>query len=192
MTDDPAGRCPWAASSPSMLAYHDEEWGRPCHDERTLLELLNLEGAQAGLSWSTILAKRDGYRRAFDGFDPERVAAYGAARVAELLGDPGIVRNRSKVLAVIGNAAAYSELVATEGSLDRYLWDWVGGVPEVHHPLAPSEVPASSALSERVSRDLKRRGFRFVGPTIVQAWLQATGVVDDHLDGCPAKPSPAA
>jgi DNA-3-methyladenine glycosylase I len=170
-----------------MRAYHDEEWGRPCHDDRRLFEMLILEGAQAGLSWSTILSKRAAYRRAFDDFDPERVARYDEKKVAALLADPGIVRNRLKVRATVTNAAAYLTLRGSHGSLDDYLWAWVDGVPVVNHPRRPAEVPATTGLSDGLSRDLKRRGFTFVGGTIIYSWLQATGVVDDHLEGCPAK-----
>lgn len=187
----PDGTCPWAGASGTMRTYHDEEWGRPCHDDRQLFELLILEGAQAGLSWSTVLGKREGYRAAFDGFDARLVARYGEADVGRLLADPGIVRNRLKVRAAVANAAATLELRRSHGSLDAYLWGWVGGRPVTNRPARPGEVPANTELSDRVGKDLARRGFRFVGSTIVYSWLQATGVVDDHLVGCPAKPAPS-
>ncbi len=191
----PSGsRCGWAESSPEMRRYHDEEWGVPSRDDRHLFELLLLEGAQAGLSWSTVLARRDGYRRAFDGFDPVRVAAYDADRVSALLADPGIVRNRLKVASAVTNARAFLAVQEEQGSFADYLWGWVGGVPVVNYPTDQAEVPPHTELSDRLSKDLKRRGFTFVGSTIVYALLQSAGAVDDHLIGCPAKRSsrPAA
>jgi DNA-3-methyladenine glycosylase I len=173
-----------------MRAYHDEEWGVPSRDDRHLFEMLILEGAQAGLSWSTILAKRANYRRAFDDFDPARVAGYDEARVAALLLDPGIVRNRLKVRATVTNARAFLATCEAEGSFAEYLWAWVDGGPVVNRPRAMADVPARTELSDRISKDLKRRGFTFVGTTIVYAFLQAVGVVDDHLISCPAKPPP--
>ncbi len=173
-----------------MSEYHDLEWGVPSHDDRHLFEMLILEGAQAGLSWSTILAKRDRYRAVYAGFDPARVARFGAERQAELLADAGIVRNRLKVAASVTNAAAFLAVQDHYGSFDRYLWDQVGGTPVVNQPEHPLQVPARSDVSDRLSRDLKRRGFRFVGTTIVYAFLQAVGAVDDHLVGCPAKRPP--
>ena len=174
-------RCEWAAgSAEAMLAYHDEEWGVPSHDERHLFELLTLEGAQAGLSWSTILNKRDGYRRAFAGFDAKKVARFGAADVERLLADPGIVRNRLKVESTIANAAALLEL----GGFDAYLWEFVGGEPIVGRRRTLAEIPAETELSRTLSRDLKRRGFRFVGPTVCYAFMQAVGLVNDHTTDC--------
>ena len=170
-----------------MAAYHDHEWGVPSHADVHLFEMLTLEGAQAGLSWSTILAKRDNYRRAFAGFDPDRVAAFGEAEVARLLEDAGIVRNRLKIRATVGNARAVLAVREQRGSFAAYLWDWVGGTPVVHRPTSPADVPPRDELSDRISKDLKRRGCSFVGSTIVYAFLQAVGVVDDHLVGCPAK-----
>jgi DNA-3-methyladenine glycosylase I len=163
-----------------MLAYHDDEWGVPSHDERHLFELLTLEGAQAGLSWSTILNKRDGYRRAFAGFDAKKVARFGLKDVERLLADPGIVRNRLKVESTIANAAAILEL----GSLDTYLWDFVGGAPLVGRRKRLADLPAETDLSRALSRDLKRRGFRFVGPTVCYAFMQAVGLVNDHTTDC--------
>ncbi|HEV2286650.1 MAG TPA: DNA-3-methyladenine glycosylase I [Steroidobacteraceae bacterium] len=177
-------RCRWAhGSDPDMQRYHDEEWGRPVHEDRRLFEMLILEGAQAGLSWATILHKRAGYRRAFARFDPRRVARFDARRRATLLRDPGIVRNRLKIAATVGNARAFLAVQREFGSFDRYLWAFVGGRPVVSRRKG-GRLPARSALSDRVSKDLARRGFRFVGTTIVYAYLQAVGVVDDHARGC--------
>jgi len=178
-----------------MRRYHDDEWGVPSHDDRHLFEMLLLEGAQAGLSWSTVLNRRDGYRKAFDGFDPRRVAAFDADRLAALLSDPGIVRNRLKVASTVTNARAFLAVQEEQGSFADYLWGWVGGVPVVNFPTTQAEVPPHTELSDRLSKDLKRRGFTFVGSTIVYALLQSAGVIDDHLVGCPAKrssPRPAA
>jgi DNA-3-methyladenine glycosylase I len=181
------GTCPWALSSDAMLSYHDDEWGVPSHNDRHHFEMLILEGAQAGLSWSTILRKRESYRSAFDEFDPERVARYDDGKRASLLEDPGIVRNRLKVSAATTNARAFLAVQQEHGSFDRYLWAWVGGTPVVNHPGDLDQLPATSDLSDRISKDMKRRGFTFVGSTIVYSFLQAVGVVDDHLETCPAK-----
>lgn len=178
-------RCSWAnPANPLYLHYHDTEWGVPCHDERRLFEMLNLEGAQAGLSWETILNKRDNYRRVFDGWDAARIALYDDQKVAVLLADPGIVRNRLKIAATIGNARAYLQLCAERGGLDDYLWDFVGGVPIVNRWQNATERPARTTLSDRISADLRRRGFRFVGSTITYAYLQGVGVVNDHTADC--------
>jgi DNA-3-methyladenine glycosylase I len=177
-------RCPWAGSDPLYLRYHDEEWGKPVHDERRLFEMLLLEGAQAGLSWLTILRKREGYREAFRGFDPRKVARFDARREAALMRDPGIVRNRLKIAAAIANARAFLLLAEKPGGFDRHLWSFVGGRTIVRRPKAMSDVPASTAESEAMSRDLKKRGFRFVGPTICYAFMQACGLVDDHVASC--------
>ena len=182
-------RCPWAEGSDAYRAYHDDEWGIPSHDDRHLFEMLILEGAQAGLSWSTILNKRDNYRRAFDGFDAKRIARYDERKVAALLDDPGIVRNKLKVNAAVKNARAFLAVQEERGSFDSYLWSWVDGSPVVNHPRALGDLPASTDLSDAISKDLKKRGFTFVGSTIVYAYLQAVGVVDDHVVGCPAKRS---
>ena len=177
-------RCRWArAADPDMQRYHDEEWGRPVHDDRRLFEMLTLEGAQAGLSWSTILRKRPGYRAAFAGFDPRRVARFDARRRAALLRNPGIVRNRLKIAATVGNARAFLAVQREFGSFDRYLWSFVDGRPLVRRRKGGG-LPARTALSDRISRDLMRRGFRFVGTTIVYAYLQAVGIVDDHGSEC--------
>ncbi len=180
-------RCGWADGSESMRRYHDDEWGVPSRDDRHLFEMLVLEGAQAGLSWSTILGKRDHYRRAFDGFDPDRVACYDGDRIEALLADPGIVRNRLKVRSAVANAQAVLDVRGERGSFADYLWAFVDGVPVVNEPRSADDVPARSELSDRIGKDLKRRGFTFVGSTIVYAYLQAVGMVDDHLVGCPAK-----
>lgn len=185
--DDGRRRCWWAGDAPLMHKYHDKEWGRPQHDERMLFEMLCLEGAQAGLSWSTILNKRLSYRKAFDGFDPEKMARYRAAKIAALLRDPGIVRNRLKVEAFISNARAYLEIREREGSFDLFLWQFTGGKPVRNRWRTMGEIPVSTRSSDAMSMELKRRGFRFVGTTICYAFMQAVGMVDDHLAGCSAK-----
>ncbi len=172
-------RCAWCAGDPLSTRYHDEEWGVPLHDDDRLFEMLILEGAQAGLSWLTILKRREGYRRAFDRFDARKIARYGAARVARLLLDPGIVRHRSKIEAAIANARACLEVRREFGSLDRYLWSFAP-TPTTTRPRRAVSTPASAALSA----DLRRRGFRFVGPTICHAFMQAVGMVNDHAPGC--------
>jgi DNA-3-methyladenine glycosylase I len=177
-------RCRWAdAADPDYVRYHDEEWGRPVHDDRLLFEMLTLEGAQAGLSWSTILRKRAGYRRAFTNFDPRRVARFDARRRAALRRDGAIVRNRLKIDATVTNARAFLAVQREFGSFDRYLWSFSGGRPRVNRPRSDA-VPARTPLSDALSRDLVRRGFRFVGTTICYAFLQAVGVVNDHARGC--------
>lgn len=177
-------RCAWARSAdPDMQRYHDEEWGRPVHDDRRLFEMLSLEGAQAGLSWSTILHKRAGYARAFANFDPRKVARFDARRRAALMRDSGIVRNRLKIAATVSNARAFLAVQREFGSFDRYLWAFVAGKPLVTRRRG-RRLPARTALSDRISRDLARRGFRFVGTTIVYAYLQAVGIVDDHALDC--------
>jgi DNA-3-methyladenine glycosylase I len=177
-------RCPWCGNDPLYRAYHDQEWGVPLHDERHLFEMLTLEGAQAGLSWLTILRKREGYRRAFAGFDLQLVAGFDDRDVARLLADPGIVRNRLKVTATVSNARAVLEVQARYGSLDAFLWGFVDGAPIRNSWRTMAEIPASTALSDTMSRELKRHGFRFVGSTICYAHMQATGMVNDHLTGC--------
>lgn len=178
-------RCPWCGDDPLYVAYHDEEWGLPCHDERALFEFLILEGAQAGLSWITILRKRENYRRAYHGFDPQRIARYGEKDVARLLGDAGIVRNRLKVAASIANARATLELYEQGGSLDALLWSFVDGRPKQNRWRSMSEIPALTPEAEKLSKELKRRGFGFIGPTVMYAHMQATGMVNDHLVSCP-------
>jgi DNA-3-methyladenine glycosylase I len=177
-------RCTWCGSEPFYVAYHDTEWGVPQHDERALFEALILDGAQAGLSWATILKKREGYRRAFGGFDAEIVARYDEADVARLLADPGIVRNRLKVAAAIGNARATLKIREEFGGLDAYFWRFVDGRPIVNTWRALAEVPARTPLSDAISKDMQKRGFKFVGSTIVYAHMQATGLVNDHPVDC--------
>lgn len=178
-------RCRWAADGDAdYIRYHDHEWGRPVHDDRLLFEMLTLEGAQAGLSWSTILRKRANYQRAFARFDPKKVARFDAARKAALLLDPGIVRNRLKIDSTVSNALAFLQVQKEFGSFDRYLWSFVEGRPMINRLRASQRLPARTDLSDRVSKDLKKRGFRFVGTTIIYAYLQAVGVVNDHMRGC--------
>ena len=187
MSSSPDGRrrCEWGISNnPLYLAYHDEEWGVPSHDDRDLYEMLVLEGAQAGLSWSTILNKREGYRRAFAGFEPQAVARFGSADVERLLEDAGIVRNRMKVESAITNAQRVLEVQESEGSLADYLWSFVQGRPIVGKFTEVGEIPAETDESRAMSKDLKRRGFRFVGPTICYAFMQSTGMVNDHVMSC--------
>ena len=177
-------RCGWAKSAPDYARYHDQEWGTPLHDERRLFEMLVLEGAQAGLSWLTILRKREGYRAAFDNFDAQAMARYGEPERARLFADAAIVRNRLKIDAAITNARAVLTLREETGGLDAYLWGFVDGRPIVNRWRRLEQVPATTPLSETIAKDLKRRGFRFVGPTIVYAYMQAIGMVNDHLTGC--------
>jgi DNA-3-methyladenine glycosylase I len=178
-------RCAWApVTDPRYLAYHDEEWGVPVHDDVRLFEMLTLEGAQAGLSWSTILNKREGYRAAFAGFDPKEVARYTSAKVERLVQDPSIVRNRLKVESTVRNAGAVLEIQRSFGSLDAYLWTFVGGAPIVNRWRGLGDIPAETQESRAMSKDLKRRGFRFVGPTVCYAFMQATGMVMGHVADC--------
>jgi len=178
-------RCAWAASGgPLYVEYHDREWGVPQHDDRALFEFLILEGAQAGLSWSTILNKRESYRKAFAGFDPKKVARFDKARIARLLQDPGIVRNRLKVESAVTNARAFLDVQKEFGSFDAYLWRFVGGSPLQNARKGMKSVPASTPESDALSKDLRRRGFRFVGSTIMYAFMQATGMVNDHTRNC--------
>ena len=182
--NDAKRRCPWCLGSELYRKYHDEEWGIPVHDDRRLFELLILEGAQAGLSWSTILAKRENYRRAFARFDPRKVARFGSRDARRLMGDAGIVRNRLKIDATIANARAFLQVQRELGSFDAYLWAFVKRRPLQSRRRSMSGVPARSSLSDSISKDLKLRGFRFVGSTIVYAFMQATGMVNDHLVTC--------
>jgi DNA-3-methyladenine glycosylase I len=177
-------RCPWATSEPN-ITYHDEEWGVPVRDDRKLFEFLILEGAQAGLSWTTILNKRENYRKAFDGFRPEKIARYGAREVKRLLADPGIVRNSLKIAATINNAKIFIAVREEFGSFDAYLWSFVGGQPIQNRWRRMANVPARTTESDAMSRDLLKRGFKFVGSTICYALMQATGMVNDHLVTCP-------
>jgi len=177
-------RCDWAGTDPAMVAYHDTEWGVPVHDDTTHFEFLVLEGAQAGLSWATILKRRAGYRKAFAGFDPAKVARFTPARVEKLLLDPGIIRNRAKVEATVRNARAFLEVQKEFGSFDAYIWGFVGGRPITNKRRRMAQLPAITPESEALSKDLRRRGFGFVGPTVVYAHLQAAGLVNDHLLSC--------
>lgn len=177
-------RCGWCGNDSDYIAYHDREWGAPIHDERLLFEFLILEGAQAGLSWITILKRREGYRRAFAGFDPVKVAGFDEMIQAELLADSGIIRNRLKIAAAIGNAQAFLKVQEEFGSFDTYLWRFVAGTPIINSWDDLRQVPPSTPLSDAISRDLKKRGFKFVGSTIVYAFMQAVGMVNDHLTGC--------
>ncbi|HTU70407.1 MAG TPA: DNA-3-methyladenine glycosylase I [Candidatus Baltobacteraceae bacterium] len=183
-------RCSWATTELS-IAYHDTEWGRPVHDDRTFFEFLTLEGAQAGLSWETILRKRDRYREVFYDFDPARVARMTPARIEKVLTDPGIVRNRAKVASTVSNAKAFLKIQKEFGSFDAYVWRFVGGKPIDHRVKRLEDLPAESDESRALSKDLIARGFRFVGPTIMYAFMQATGLVDDHVIGC-ARHTPAS
>jgi DNA-3-methyladenine glycosylase I len=176
-------RCHWA-TSPLMIEYHDREWGVPVHDDRVLFEFLILEGAQAGLSWETILNKRENYRRAFDRFDAAKIARYDAKKVRSLMADAGIVRNRLKIASTISNAKAFLDLQKELGSFDRYIWQFVGGTPKINHWKSSQRLPASTPESDAMSKDLKKRGFRFVGSTICYAFMQASGMVNDHSADC--------
>jgi len=184
MAPEPLPRCAWCGTDPAYVAYHDQEWGVPSRDDRHLFEMLILEGAQAGLSWSTILRKRGTYREAFAGFDPRAVAAFSPERVEALLQDPGIVRNRLKVNAAVTNAKAFLAVQAEFGTFSGYLWPFVGGTPKVNAWASLKEVPAVTPEAAALSKDLLRRGFKFVGPTIIYAFMQALGMVDDHVAGC--------
>ena len=177
-------RCTWTGTDPLMIAYHDTEWGVPLHDDRKIYEFLVLEGMQAGLSWSTILRKRENFRAAFRGFDPAAVSNYGSREMDRLMADPGIIRNRVKLQAAINNAEKFLQVQKEFGSFDRYIWGFVGGKPVRHRFRKDSEIPAVSPESDRLSRDMKQRGFKFVGSTIIYAHMQATGMVNDHLAGC--------
>lgn len=177
-------RCEWAGTDPLYVQYHDDEWGRPAHDDRHLFEMLCLEGAQAGLAWITILRKRENYRRAFDNFDALTVAGYGDEKIAALLDDPGIVRNRLKVNAFVRNAHSFLAVQEEFGSFDAYIWQFVGGAPIVNAWRSLREIPAQTAEAQAMSKDLKRRGFTFVGPTICYAFMQACGMVNDHVVDC--------
>lgn len=181
--NQPVVRCSWART-PLSIRYHDEEWGVACHDDRTLFEFLILEGAQAGLSWETVLAKRQNYQAVFDGFDPRRIAAYDRRKIKALLRNPGIIRNRQKVASAVQNAKAFLKVQDEFGSFDGYIWRFVGGEPRVNSWRAIEEVPASTAESDAMSKDLRKRGFAFVGSTICYAFMQAVGLVNDHMAGC--------
>ncbi|OPH57539.1 DNA-3-methyladenine glycosylase [Paenibacillus ferrarius] len=177
-------RCGWVNDDPLYVDYHDHEWGVPVHDDQKLFEMLNLEGAQAGLSWYTILKKREGYRAAFDEFDPHIIVNYQDEKLNELLQNPGIVRNRLKIAAVVQNAHSFLAVQKEFGSFDQYIWGFVGGKPLNNHWESMSQVPATSAISDAMSKDLKKRGFKFVGSTICYAYMQAVGMVNDHIQTC--------
>jgi DNA-3-methyladenine glycosylase I len=177
-------RCAWSTSDPLYVAYHDDDWGFPVHDDRKLFEMLILEGAQAGLSWITILRKRENYRKAFDNFNARKVATYGAKKVRELLKNEGIVRNRLKIGATISNAMAFLEIQKEFGSFDKYIWQFVGGKPIKNRRMSLKDIPPKTPESDAMSKDLKKRGFRFVGSTICYAFMQATGMVNDHIVKC--------
>jgi DNA-3-methyladenine glycosylase I len=177
-------RCAWVTADPLYVRYHDEEWGVPVHDDHRLFEMLILEGAQAGLSWLTVLRKREGYRRVFDGFDAEAIARWDARRVARAMTDEGIVRNRLKIESTVSNAKAFLALRKEHGSFDSFVWSFVKGRPIVSRPRSPSQIKATTPESDALGAALKKRGFRFVGSTIMYAWMQACGLVDDHARGC--------
>ena len=183
-TPKPTLRCEWVGSKPHMILYHDREWGRPVHADRRLFEMLLLEGAQAGLTWDTVLRRREGYRRAFAGFDPVKVAQFDTKKQAALLRNPGIIRNRLKIDAAVGNARAFLAVQREFGSFDRYVWQFVGGQPMVNRRRRAADIPATSPESDALSKDLKKRGFRFVGSTIIYAYMQAVGLVNDHTVAC--------
>lgn len=178
-------RCAWAGTEQIYIDYHDNEWGIPLHDDRMLFEMLILEGMQAGLSWITVLKKREDFRRAFDSFDAEKIAKYGEDKIEELMGNAKIIRNRRKITAAVGNAKAFLEIQREYGSFDKFIWSYVNGTPIVNRFKTLSEMPANTPLSDKISKDLKKRGFNFVGTTIVYSFMQAVGMVDDHLISCP-------
>jgi DNA-3-methyladenine glycosylase I len=177
-------RCPWATSDPLYILYHDREWGVPVHDDRKLFEMLILEGAQAGLSWITILKKRENYRKAFDNFDADKIVGYDGKKIRELMNNEGIVRNRLKIEAAIRNAEAFLAVRKEFGSFDKYIWQFVGGKPKINRWKSLGQIPAKTAESDAMSKDLKKRGFKFVGSTVCYAFMQATGMVNDHLVEC--------
>lgn len=177
-------RCWWAGNNPIYVDYHDHEWGRPVHDDGKLFEMLILEGMQAGLAWITVLNKREAFKEAFDGFDPKKVAQYDDAKVAELMGNEKIIRNRLKIHAAIGNAKAFLQAIEEYGSFDRFIWGYVDNTPITGQWETHNSIPVSTPLSDRINKDLKKRGFKFVGSTIIYSFMQATGMVNDHTTGC--------
>ncbi|MCL2842146.1 MAG: DNA-3-methyladenine glycosylase I [Oscillospiraceae bacterium] len=177
-------RCPWAGDLPIYINYHDKEWGRPVHDDRKLFEMLILEGMQAGLSWITVLKKRETYRAAFDGLDPHKVALYDEVKIEELMANEGIIRNRLKIKSAITNAKLFLDVVEQHGSFDRFIWSYVGHKPIVNRLETMDDIPATTPVSDKMSKDLKKMGFKFVGLTILYAFMQATGMVNDHLVSC--------
>lgn len=184
MENDLRRRCPWCGTDALYTAYHDNEWGRPEHNDRKLFEMLILEGMQAGLSWITILRKRENFRNAFDNFDPQKIAEYDDNKISELLSNEGIIRNKRKINAAVSNAKAFLDIRRKFGSFDAYIWGFVGGVPIINSPKKPEDVPARTSLSDKISADLKKRGFSFVGSTIIYSFMQSIGMVDDHLISC--------
>ena len=178
-------QCAWVENVPIFIEYHDKEWGRPVHDDGKLFEMLILEGAQAGLSWITVLKKRESYREAFDGFDPHKVALYNDAKVEELMANEGLIRNRLKITGAITNAKLFLEVAEKHGSFDKFIWSYVDNTPIINHPKRIEDVPATTPLSDKISKDLKKIGFKFIGSTIIYAFMQATGMVNDHVVGCP-------
>ena len=182
--DDDKKRCPWSGADPLYVRYHDTEWGVPNHNDRVHFEFLVLESAQAGLSWNTILKRRENYRKAYDGFDPEKVALYDEQKIEELITDTGIIRNRKKIEASVNNARLFLEVQKEFGNFDTYLWNFVNGKQVVGHWKSISEIPAKTDLSETVSKDLKKRGFKFLGPIIIYSHLQAVGIINDHIETC--------
>lgn len=182
--EDGLARCPWAASPEIYIAYHDTEWGMPVHDDQKLFEFIILEGAQAGLSWNTILQRRENYRAAFAGFDPHKVARYSETKLAQLMKDSGIIRNRLKIQSAVTNAQAFLKIAEEFGSFDKYIWDFIDGKPIINKWKTRDSVPAVTPVAETISRNLKKRGFKFMGPTIVYAHMQATGMVNDHTVDC--------
>lgn len=177
-------RCPWCGTDALYTAYHDNEWGRPEHDDRKLFEMLILEGMQAGLSWITILRKRENFRKAFDNFDPQKIAEYDDSKISELLSTEGIIRNKRKITAAVSNAKTFLKIQREFGSFDAFIWDFVGGVPIINSPKTLDDVPACTPLSDKISAELKKRGLSFVGSTIVYSFMQSIGMVDDHLITC--------
>lgn len=177
-------RCPWAKEDPLIIEYHDKEWGIPVHDDNLLFEFLVLEGAQAGLSWITVLKKRENYRKAFDNFDPTKIAHYNEKKIEELMDNPGIIRNRRKITSAVANAKAVLEIQREFGSFDSYIWQFVGGKPIQNKWKTMTDVPSFTVESQEMSKDLKKRGFKFVGPTICYAFMQAVGMVNDHIKDC--------
>jgi len=177
-------RCPWSDETPIYVDYHDNEWGRPVHDDQRLFEMLILEGMQAGLSWLTVLKKREAFRKAFDGFDPKKVARYGNAKIEKLMANEGIIRHRLKIAGAVTNAKLFLEIVKEHGSFDRFIWGYVDHKPIVNRWKKMEDVPATTSISDRISKDLKKMGFKFVGSTIIYAFMQATGMVNDHLTSC--------
>lgn len=187
---EPICRCDWAGNDPVYIAYHDNEWGRPVHDDNRLFEMLILEGMQAGLSWITVLRKREAFRAAFDGFDPEKVALYKEEKVEKLMADKGIIRHRGKINAAIQNAKLFLEIQKKYGSFDTFIWNYVDYTPIINYPECIADLPAATPLSDQISKDLKKLGFKFVGSTIIYSFMQSIGMVNDHIVGCHCRVAP--